>query len=197
MLRPLNPIQVFSPYWFDIAGKRLKSSDPGLLFAMVHEVDNSIESYEQWYPLMIHRMCLEMPKGTCGGDDEGDAYVKTLRWPDIIGFVNAIISVAVAGLTGKQVYATQAEADRRSFICGECPLNKHVACTGCVGIISLADKFIRGRYAKGQATLGACKACGCWLPAKIWASEDALRFVLRKQKDLKYPDRCWNKELLS
>jgi hypothetical protein len=199
MLRPSNPIQVFSPYWYDIQGRRLSSSDPASLYLQVCEIDPAVSDYRTWHAVMIHRMCLELPKGSCIGDTDGAAYVKPLRWQDIVGFVNAVLSVVRSAVGGQAVYTDQHEADRRAFICSECPMNKHVTCAGCVGIIHLASKFLRARYAKGQTNLGACVVCGCWLPAKIWVHAEVLKQILKKQKlgDVKYPDNCWNKDLLT
>ena len=193
MLKPINPIQVFSPYWFDVGDRRFKSADPAMLYAQAKAADDTIVPYDQWYDIMIHRMCLELPKKTCRGDTEGDAYVKVLTWQDITGFVRAILAVLRTAAAGEEVYAEPIEAERRAFICSECSRNKQVSCAGCVGIISMADQFLRGRYAKGQANLGACKVCGCWLPAKIWCSFPVLKRILKKEDTGHYPENCWNR----
>jgi len=189
MLKPANPIAVFPQYTYTVGERRYTASRPGDLYAMCKET----MPYNEWYALMIHRMCLELPPHSCIGDTEGDQYVKTLRWEDILGFTRALIAVAKTAASGQSVYVSQSEADRRSLLCFQCKYNAKVSCSGCVGIITLAHLFIRGRLAIHQEQLGACKLCGCWLAAKIWASSDVLRRIVTG--DFEYPDNCWNKEI--
>ena len=191
MLRVSNPIAAQQWYIYEIDGHRYKSTSPGVLYAEC-QTKGEKRSYQDWYDLMIHKMCLELPPGSCMGDIGEDKYVKTLRWEDIIGFTQAVIAVAKTKAAGQPIYVGQAEADRRSLICSECKYNAEVSCRGCHGIINLAQRFLQSRMAVNQAKLGACKLCGCWLGAKIWVSREVLSRIIKK--DFEYPEECWNNE---
>lgn len=191
MLRMSNPIAVPSRYYYDYEGHRYNSGSAGDLYCLLQTKGLTLK-YQAFYDNMIHHMCLELPKGTCTGDEEGDTYVKRLTWTDISGFLQAIIAVAKAGLSGEKVYVEASEADRRAFLCSTCSKNTIVTCPGCSGIILLANLFLNGRTVKDQAKLGTCRLCGCWLAAKVWCSKAVLSRILKK--DFTYPDHCWNKD---
>ena len=191
MLRMTNPIAVPDRYFYDINEKRLQSADAHMLYAECRQYGET-RDFKPWYELMIHKMCLELPKGTCTGDSDGDPYVKRLTWRDIKGFIRAVTAVATVAVKGERVYVDQSEADRRAFICKTCQKNVRVSCAGCAGIVTLANLFLKGRTVKDQGALGACKLCGCWLPAKVWCSKHVLRRTVTK--DFEYPENCWNHE---
>ena len=193
MLRFNNPISVPQRYTYQLPdGSRLSATRPGDLYALC-QVKGEQRPYQEWYDLMIHKMCLELPPGSCVGETDGDQYVKRMTWGDIKGFAEAAFAVARTKLSGEPVYVSQPEADRRSFVCSTCRYNWTGHCSGCNGIIALADKFLHGRFSKHQGEIGACKLCGCWLAAKVWCTKEVLRRIVKK--DFEYPDNCWNKEL--
>ena len=190
MLRLSNPIAIPGRYFYDIGGRRLNNACDHTLYTESRALGEQL-GYHEWYALMIHKMCLELPPGTCIGNLGDDTYVKRLTWKDIKGFIMAVSAVARAALKGEPVYVSQAEADRRAFICSDCRHNVMVSCGGCNGIILLANVFLLGRMCKGQDKLGACNLCGCWNAAKVWCSTYVLK---RTVKVKKYPENCWNYE---
>lgn len=191
MLRWNNPMFVPRRYFYDIGGGRITSTDIRALYALAVTKGES-RPFLEWKELMVHKMCLEMPPNACDGDVGTDKYRKQLTLDDLKNFIHACIAVAKAGLRGEPVYASQPEADRRAEICAACRDNTSVTCGGCTGIIALANLFILGRTVKRQAELGACRICGCWIPAKIWCSKQVLERLVKPGTD--YPENCWNRE---
>jgi hypothetical protein len=193
MLRFNNPIAVPQRYTYQMPdGSRLSASHAGDLYALC-QTRGEKRPYKEWYELMIHHMCLELPPSACAGDTEGDKYVKSMTWADIRGFITALLAVVKTLAHGEPVYVSQPEADRRSFICSTCRYNWTGHCAGCMGIIALAQVFLRSRFSKHQGEIGACKLCGCWLAAKVWCTKEVLRRIVKK--DFEYPEHCWNKEV--
>jgi len=188
MLRLNNPYSVPGRYFYDIDGRRFNHADAPRLYTECRAAGEERE-YNEWYAKMIHHMCLELPPKACVGDVGSDKYVKRLTWGDIKGFIGAVTAVARAALRGESVYVSQPEADRRAFVCKDCRHNVQVSCSGCMGIITLANVFLRGRICKEQTKLGACNLCGCWLAAKVWCSEEVLKRTVKVEG---YPETCWN-----
>ncbi len=47
----------------------------------------------------------------------------------------------------------------------------------------------------GEASLGVCKVCGCYLPLKIWFDSETIRNHTTDEAFAKFPSYCWIKHL--
>jgi len=192
MLRLKTPIsQPVRNWWYDCPdGVRVIHSDPQALYhiARLHDV---VVPFDVWYADMIHHVCLAIESDACTGDDEGQQRTERLTVAKLIGFIRAVLSVVTSLVKGEPIYVDQATADRRAFVCLPCKYNEQLHCIGCSGLMVLAHIFTQGREVKGQAKLGGCLVCGCYLTVATWCSKEVLA---RVSKGHKFPDHCWRND---
>lgn len=197
MLRLLNSYSIpVRMWWYDLPdGTRVQHSDPVSLFRAV-KLRNPDENrdYDEWYAEMVHHICLTLPKGMCIGDTDNAQRVEQLTFKKVQDFIKAVASVALSLAKGEPTHVDQVEADRRSFICGQCRYNYPITCLGCHGFLMLSHVYTRGREVKGQSVLGACGVCGCMLPVTVWCTKPILERV-DKDHLQDFPEFCWRKEL--
>ena len=197
MLRLLTKdSQPVRSWWYDLPdGTRFQSPRPESLYQRCITYDPQTPAYGIWYADMVHKVCLTMPPGVCIGDDEGHQHTEPLTFKKVQDFLKAVSSVALSLLKREPVYVSQAEADRRAFICSQCRYNHPITCQGCHGFITLAHVYLRGREVRNQHELGACTICGCLLSVTCWCTQEILERVDKKHIDM-FPPQCWRKHLI-
>jgi len=79
----------------------------------------------------------------------------------------------------------KSEAERRAAVCRSCPLSANVsACPFCKAALS--------RFKKDQSidVPDGCRACGCYMPAKIWIKRE----YLGSADDFEFHPCCWMRD---
>ena len=189
MLRLKNPItQPVRNWWFDCPdGTRVVHPDDRVLYDKVAK-RGVTDDYDTWHAKMIHGICLSLGPGVCAGEElDGDIRTRRVTFKTLIGYTKAAVSVGTSLLKQEGVYVSQAEADRRAAVCLHCRYNTQVMCAGCHGLIGFAQVFLQSREVVGQAGLGSCDVCGCFLSVSVWCSDE----VLNRLGDHKFPPNCW------
>ena len=197
MLRLLSPYaKPVRIWWYDLPdGTRAQHADARVLYQIVcRRNPDETWSYKDWYADMIDKICLSLPPGVCIGGDGGRQRVEVLTFKKVQDFIKAVSSVALSFARGETIYVSQAEADRRAYVCSECRYNSPVLCLGCHGFLALSLVYTRGLEVKLQKDLGACQVCGCLLNVTVWCTKEILERVDKDHLEL-FPDFCWRKEL--
>lgn len=110
-------------------------------------------------------------------------YRKNFNISDVKSFLAAVTNTLKEGGV-----VSQEEANRRAKICARCPLNKSIGgCYGCGGIANSVFSLIGKRKHGLEGRLKQCKACGCYLDAKVWVPLNAQP----KNEQHEYPSHCW------
>lgn len=201
MRRLSNPLMKMPTYWWDLEdrSRRFFSADERLLHSQVMNADpdNTPTAFDDFYRLMIHRMCAELHPGMCTGEADGEIPVRVVRDVDIRGWLKAVAAVAKSAAFGSSVYVSKTEAGNRAAICSQCPENKQGICVSCNGLRALTKMYTLWRTTPFDRRLGVCGICGCMLSAKVWVPSEILD---KLDGDLnndtgseRFPDRCWRR----
>lgn len=198
MLKLSNSLLILPRYWWDTqAGDRIVEANPHDVYlkASVQDAEAVPVSYEDFHTIMIHRMCPELPEGSCTGlpDDADVPKVHRVTLAGLKSFLAAVTLVARSKLKGGTTHVSQAEADRRAFVCSRCPCNIPNVCTYCSGLFAMASVYLRGKELKSvnPKDIGACSVCECFLKALVWCPPE----ILKELPQHEYPDNCWRNDL--
>jgi hypothetical protein len=130
-----------------------------------------------------------------------DTQKKTSLWVA----VKQVVDVAVNGERTLQdwlgdggVPVSRELAESRSAICEDCPQNSksHWSLFFTAPIAKGFAKLIEIKnemklHTPSDAKLGACKACDCCLPVKVWVPLTHIKCNMSKETEGKLADRCW------
>lgn len=114
---------------------------------------------------------------------------KSIHWSMVSRFLIDLIGWLKTGFEP----VAQEEAERRAEICRTCPLNIGMhGCGSCRNKLDEVRKDLMKLTTTNDVNLKACGVCGCELKTAVHVPLDVLR---QGQKDLTFPEWCWQKEL--
>lgn len=151
-----------------------------------YRAQNNLDPLEYLEATVENYLCsLPMHSGSC---------TKTRLKRGVMQFING--GIAILRNLAYNSFATQEEADRRSGICKDCPLNVFPDKTYFVKWSDrIAEQAVGKRKSINHNHLGNCEACGCPLRAKVFYDGKVTLKPEEKEKMQKATSKCWQLEI--
>jgi hypothetical protein len=124
---------------------------------------------------------------------------RKLSLTSVMSFLGMMKAWAQSTLSGKDAFVSQEEAERRSSICANCPMNVTLqfSCGACMGaVITLMSSIIGNRKTEQDKDLGACLVCSCSLKAAVHVPVDVQREGLTNEINQEFDKivNCWKRK---
>lgn len=116
---------------------------------------------------------------------------RDVSWADVRNFLRVAANWIRKGLKPVE----QAEAERRAFLCADCPFNvESSGCAGCKAREMAADLSLatKGLATSLDSKLKACAVCGCENRAQVHYPLDVLAEGVTA--DMQFPKWCWKRK---
>lgn len=151
------------------------------------------------------QLCELLPPGHCKYEDgtnpnshgcNVDGYEMLAGAKSLLGMAGQWVS---GWFTGKSVWVSQTEADRRANICARCPRNvPNTACASC-GVVTAAKEILSGirgeKKTEVDSCLDQCCVCGCDCKTIVWIRKDILQSHMSADQIERSPAHCWKLEI--
>lgn len=169
------------------------------------ELVTLIIAHRQWKglgPLDRETVWLEAQRQICAGQEPGicrgepgENYnplkdmSRRLTIDMIQDFSRSIFSFFAKGAQ----FVSEAVAQERGTICLSCPYNRAPSSCSCTPLWRFLETIVPA--SRKRDNLHICGICGCALQAKHLMPDEVIR-ESNKWRGLKFPDWCWQKELV-
>jgi hypothetical protein len=158
-------------------------------FADTHGVEVPPVDTEQWFQ---DQLCRQNTDIQCEVVAPVTNATRVVSAGDALRFLKVLKNWLSSGAH----LVPQAEAERRSEICAQCPLNIEITgCSSCMGIASKIFELTGGRRTRFDNQLKGCGACGCVNRSQVWVPLDVLAKGV--SPEMKFPEACWKREALA
>jgi hypothetical protein len=127
----------------------------------------------QEFLLAVHRVAPDLVSRNGGGFSVSRA------------MASAWVTALVKRWKSEEPFVSVEEANRRAQVCANCPM--HVAMSGCRSC-GTVNEWLMAVPEGLVHDLGACGACGCHLPTKVWLAKEV---IASDSRDISYPSNCW------